>query len=52
MVISGLCIGPKLTMASELDRMLSSPKVKVKVPQPYAHDTLAGNSRELQQNLR
>ena len=31
LVISGQCTGPKLTMASALDSMLSSPKVKVKV---------------------
>ena len=30
-VISGMRIGPKLTTASALDSMLSSPKVKVKV---------------------
>jgi len=31
LVISSLHIGPKLTKASVLDSMLSSPKVKVKV---------------------
>ena len=34
-VISGLRIGPRLIMASELDSMLSSPKVKVKVKALY-----------------